>query len=321
MSEEQQSQFSASPHQRNENRKISQEELERLLQITITQLNTILKQLETNALDNLPNRESVDQLVKSTEAITVSLQTLPFQPTQSNATLTSPPQTQPDEEWEETPELDETEDVSGVDRLFPSFNRVQRFWDSLLTGIRGVLPNALSEKLSDWAITSIIAVIIVGVLSTSVFLFPQPFSIPEIVQIPSDVPSANPKETPSQLDSPENAEPITISPSPQPQLTPEQSLIASIQQEVTDLTNQYPMGLIGTIEANFLGSRLIVTMGDQWYELSKQRQDKLASSIFERAQKLDFKKLELIDSQGTLIARSPVVGEQIIILQRQLPLS
>lgn len=320
MSEEQQSQFSASSHPRNENSQISQEELGILLQTTITQLNQILKQLETNSLDNLPNRESVDQLVKSTEAITVSLQTSLSQPTQSNATLTSPPKTQPEEEWEETPELDETENVSGVDQLFPSFNRVQRFWDSLLTSIRGILPNALSDKLSDWVITSIIAVIIVGVLSTSVFFFPQPFSIPEIVQIPSDVPSANPEETPSQLESPENAEPITISP-PKPKLTPEQSLIAAIQQEVTDLTNQYPMGLIGTIEANFLGSRLIVTMGDQWYELSKQRQDKLASSIFERAQKLDFKKLELIDSQGTLIARSPVVGEEIIILQRQHSLS
>ncbi len=101
-------------------------------------------------------------------------------------------------------------------------------------------------------------------------------------------------------------------------MTPEQSLIAAIQKEITNLTNQYPDDLIGKIEANFIGSRLIVTVGNQWYDLTNKEQDNLANNILERSWGLDFRKLEILDSQKHLIARSPVVGDQVIILKRNL---
>jgi ABC-type molybdenum transport system ATPase subunit/photorepair protein PhrA len=54
------------------------------------------------------------------------------------------------------------------------------------------------------------------------------------------------------------------------------------------------------------------------YELSGDRQNKLADEMLKRAQELDFSKLEITDIQGTLLARSPVVGPNMIILQRAI---
>ncbi|MEA5508554.1 hypothetical protein VB715_02130 [Crocosphaera sp. UHCC 0190] len=292
---------------------LSQAELIKLLRTTITQLNNIVTQLTTDSLGNLPPQETIEILVSSTEAIAVSLQV--SSPSTKVETL---PKTEPEksEDWEES-ETDETEEkLPGIDGALPSFNRLQIWWDGVLGGIRSLFPTAISERLSDWVITGVLGVIIVAFLSTSVLLLPQPLSVSKIVQTPSEIPQPKVIETPPQLESPALPEPIKLAPPPGPKLTPEQGLIAAIQQQVTELTNQYPTGLIGTIEANFLASRLIVTLGEQWYELPPKRQDTLANTILKRAQTLDFRKLEMIDDQGTLLARSPVVGDQIVILQR-----
>ena len=74
--------------------------------------------------------------------------------------------------------------------------------------------------------------------------------------------------------------------------------------------------MIGRIEANFIGSRLIVTVGNQWYDLTTEEQNNLGNNILERSQSLDFRKLDILDNQGNLIARTPVVGKELIILQR-----
>ncbi|MEM8780983.1 MAG: hypothetical protein AAGF26_19420 [Cyanobacteria bacterium P01_G01_bin.49] len=296
--------------QKRENSQISQQELIILVQQTIAQLDKIAQQLNTESFKQLPSQGTVEMLVKTTNAITVSLE-------DSSGTTpiveTPPNQLELTSDQKEIPEIKTDEESHKV----AESNALQAFFANVLSGIRNILPTALSDRLPNWGITGILTVIIVGVLSTSVLLLPQPISISKIVQTPVDDPQPHIVETPFQLESPESPQPVKIAPPPLPKLTPEQSLITAIQQEVTDLTNQYPTGLIGTIEADFSGSRLIVTMGEQWYELPQRRQDTLANTILNRAQKLDFRKLEMLDNQGTLIARSPVVGDQIIILQRQ----
>ena len=66
-------------------------------------------------------------------------------------------------------------------------------------------------------------------------------------------------------------------------------------------------------------NRLTLTLADSWYSLTPKRQDTLVDGIFKRSQKLTFQKLSLIRGDGTLLARSPVVGQAMIIVQRQLP--
>jgi|GEM_PF-1012081 len=97
----------------------------------------------------------------------------------------------------------------------------------------------------------------------------------------------------------------------------EESLIGVIQERVNAIANSYSDGLIQSIQANFQGSRLIVKLNPQWYTLGPTNQDKLANEMFQRAQELDFSKLEIADTEGSQLARSPVVGSAMVILKRQ----
>ena len=101
-----------------------------------------------------------------------------------------------------------------------------------------------------------------------------------------------------------------------PKLTPEQSLIASIQNQVAEISQKYAEGVILAIEANFDSGYLTVTIDDTWYQLGKNQQNKLSQEILNKAQILDFYKLTIKDTKNNLIARSPVVGNKIIIFRR-----
>ncbi|MDJ0568753.1 MAG: hypothetical protein QNJ53_06865 [Pleurocapsa sp. MO_192.B19] len=102
---------------------------------------------------------------------------------------------------------------------------------------------------------------------------------------------------------------------PELSFTPEQTLIAALQTKVLELIKDSPTDLVDFIKVDLAKSSLLVKVKDNWYELNESRQNKLANDILERSRQLNFSKLELQDSQGTLVARNPVIGDQIIILQ------
>lgn len=329
MTEEQQQPISNNqPSSETSGNGYSQTEIVNLLQKTIQQLDRIVTQLNSEAIATLPPKATVESLVASTEALATSLEKTE---TARPATLETPPVITTPTEITQTEELDEfiaeeeatSEEEGFIDRLLPSFSNLQSWWDGVLDKIRSLFPAPWQEKLSDWILTGILAGTIITVLLTSVLLLPQtPQPSSEIVEAPPEVtetPQKTPEivETPPELKAPGQPEPVEVLPPPEPELTPEQSLIASIQEQVAAITSQYPEGLILSVEANFLGSRLIVTVGDNWYQLNPRRQDKLANSILQRSQKLDFRKLELVNPQGSLLARSPVVGDKMVILKRE----
>jgi hypothetical protein len=198
-----------------------------------------------------------------------------------------------------------------VDRFLPSFERVQAWRNAALKNIRALLPESLNQKLSDWALTGAIAGVIVILLWTSAALIPQ-----KPVEV-ANVPPAEIK-TPPELKAPKKPEPVKIAPPPTLVLTPEQNLIAAIQNQVAEITEKYAGGLIQSIEANFQGSLLTVKVSDGWYSLKQPQQDKLADEMLRRSQELDFSKLEITDPEGTLVARTPVVGPHMVILKRQV---
>ncbi|MBW4696160.1 MAG: hypothetical protein KME27_30970 [Lyngbya sp. HA4199-MV5] len=205
-----------------------------------------------------------------------------------------------------------------------------RSWQGVLRQLRDRLPASINRKWSDQALTgAIVGAVVLLLWSTSIFLpdrsqpttavkappaetivtppspVPMPMPIPPVVKAP-DVPK------------PIESSPPTVVPSPSPplKLTPEQTLIARIQNQVAAISNQYANGLVESVQANFRSSRLIVHISDGWYGLSRSQQDKFASEILSRTQNLDFLKLELVDGAGKLLARSPVVGTEMIILRR-----
>jgi hypothetical protein len=154
-----------------------------------------------------------------------------------------------------------------------------------------------------------------------------PSTPPPIVAVspsPTPEPTPSPTPIPPLVQAPEAPKSIEISPAPSKpsppppplKLTPEQALIARIQDQVAAISNRYANGLVQSVQANFRGSRLIVNISDDWYSLSRSQQDKLAGELLRRSQDLDFLKLEMVDGAGTLLARSPIVGTEMILFKR-----
>lgn len=238
----------------------------------------------------------------------------PPQPTAEEA------ETPPEPTAEETPVAEEPtpqpEERKLTDRLLPGFPQLQAFWDWTLSQVRRLLPQGLNEKLSDWVLTGAIAAILIALLWTTVALLPTNPS--QVAKEPSKSVKA-----PPELETPEQPQPVAEAPSsepsppPQPNLTPEQSLVAAIQNQVAEITQQYGSGLIQSVEANFLQSRLIVKVSNEWYDLPESEQNALADEILSRSGELDFSKLEMTDLDGELLARSPVVGTNMVILKRR----
>ena len=61
----------------------------------------------------------------------------------------------------------------------------------------------------------------------------------------------------------------------------------------------------------------MIQVSDRWFELSPSEQNQLGTDALERSRKLDFPKLEIRDQKDQLLAREPVVGSNIIVLQRR----
>ena len=248
---------------------------------------------------------------------------------------------------EVTVEKLETAPPPGTEEKPGFFQQLQLRWGGLLRTIRLFLPSNLSTKLSDTALTGIvtgIAVILVWATTTvftgkpteiatvppveevpiptptittppeSVAPEPQPpekITPPPEVQITPPTPEPEPEPIPTPTPTP------TLTPTPIIELTPEQALIAAIENQVAEISDRIASGLIKSIQANFRTSNLTVKITNDWYTLNESQQDKLAAEILQRSQELDFTHLEIIDSQNTLIARNPVVGTEIVIFKRQ----
>lgn len=204
----------------------------------------------------------------------------------------------------------------------PTTQTLQARWGGLLQWVRSRLPDSLNQKLDDQALTGAIAGLLVVVLWTGSAVLPGKSKPPEVAIAPPTAPA--PQPVPPQVKAPASPQPVPVSPTPKPkpsptpalQLSPEQKLIASIQDQVAEVSDRYSSSLIQSVQANFRSSRLVVKLGESWYGLSETQQNKLSNELLKRAQQLDFVKLELSDPQGVLLARSPVVGAEMIILKR-----
>ncbi|WP_414586381.1 hypothetical protein [Scytonema sp. PCC 10023] len=125
-----------------------------------------------------------------------------------------------------------------------------------------------------------------------------------------------PEETPAPLEETPPPEPEPT-PTPTLVLTPEQTLIASIENQVAQVSDRFAPGLIQSIQANFRSSSLAVTISDYWYNIKQLQQEQLLAQMLQRAKEMDFTHLDILDSQGRLVARNPVVGTEMIIFQRR----
>lgn len=159
-------------------------------------------------------------------------------------------------------------------------------------------------------------------VSPEVTRLPEITPSPEVTSAPelnaSEEANAPTVETLPELTAPEPSQPVAIVPPPPPVLTPEQKLLAGIQNKIAEITKASAEGLIQSVQANFQSKQLTVKISDDWYNFDVAKQDKLAADMWSKGQELDFTKVEITDTAGNLIARSPIVGSNIIVLKRQM---
>lgn len=236
---------------------------------------------------------------------------------------------------EATAEKLETVPPPGSEATPGFLHQLQLRWSTALAKIRSLLPRNLSAKLSDTTLTGFMAGILVILVWTSSTIFtkkpvdvanvsppqdkpPVTITIPPQIEIPSTPPV---EETPLLADQPSLPEPeptpIPIQ-TPNVILTPEQTLIAAIENQVAEVSDRFASGLIQSIQANFRTSSLTMKISNNWYTLEQSQQDKLAAQMLQRSKELDFTHLDIIDTQNRLVARNPVVGDQIVVFQRRM---
>lgn len=162
-------------------------------------------------------------------------------------------------------------------------------WKALLPKLKPLLPASLNRS-PDWLLTTIAFSLVIFILWLITTL------------LPGKAPSIATEPVPPKLVA------------PAPVIDPDK--IARLQSQVTEVADQYAEGLIQAVQANFVQGRLIVQVTDNWYDIAAADQDKVANEILKRSRRLDFTQLELLDSEGTLVARSPVVGSGIVVYER-----
>ena len=215
-------------------------------------------------------------------------------------------------------------------------------WDGFLRTFRLFLPSNISNNVSDTVLTGIFAVIFAVTIGITTFTFipksAEVATVPPVEEIntltpviepePTPTPVIEPEPTPTPIIEPEPTPTPVIEPEPTPipvrELTPEQTLLAAIENQFSDISisvkntkdKNIISQLIKPLQANFRTSDLTVKISDIWYDLEKSQQDKLAAEILQRSQELNFIHLEVVDFQEKIIARSPVVGNEMIIFNR-----
>ena len=134
----------------------------------------------------------------------------------------------------------------------------------------------------------------------------------ETVSIPAEIETA---DAPVETQQTESLK-IEKTPPPQPVITPEQILFSAVQKKISEIASQDYEELIVSGKADLLAGRLLIKVSDDWYQMDRSSQDKFVNETLQRSQQFKIKKLEIQDLQDNLIARSPVVGNKMIILQR-----
>jgi hypothetical protein len=187
--------------------------------------------------------------------------------------------------------------------------KVQRWWEATLPKIRGILPQAWNDRLTDRMMTSgAIALLVFLFWLTTSLLFP---SRPTVAKTPpAGVVARAPKVTP-------------LDPA---KLTAIQNQMAEVAKPYApsqdasglDVSDLDAPKLIDRVRVNSNKERLMVQMGDGWYTLDAAQQDQLANDLWKRSLKLKFSQLDLTDAAAKQLARSPVVGSKMVVLRREL---
>ncbi|MDG2992252.1 hypothetical protein L3556_15135 [Candidatus Synechococcus calcipolaris G9] len=116
----------------------------------------------------------------------------------------------------------------------------------------------------------------------------------------------------------EGVETVDDRPAPPPELSPEEAEIADIRSQILALSDRYREGITQTLTVNLANHTLEVMLSSDWYHLNTNKQDDLAQDLWQRSQDLGFHHFAIVDTQGDILVRNPVIGDNAIVLHRKL---
>ncbi len=202
---------------------------------------------------------------------------------------------------------------------------LERRWFSLVYLVRALAP----APLQAWAPVLAAGLVLVplgGLLWLSAaLLLPSPPTRPEVLTpevrqplVTSVTPSLSPtpETAPAPL-APEEPE-VTATPGEPPApapLTPQERLLATIKEPLERATGSYGVRLTNILRTDFVASLLAIELSADWYDLAPEKQQHLAQELLSQSRSLNFQSLEVKDEQHHLLARSPVLGDQAVILR------
>jgi hypothetical protein len=170
------------------------------------------------------------------------------------------------------------------------------FWTAIIQLFRRILPPPI-RQLSDALLTAILAIgLTVAIWFVDGWLATP--AQPPVVMTPTASIVAPPTSTVAPID-------------------PDQAFIDAIQAQLNDITSEYPDGIVQTLQVDLPRDLAIVRLNPIWYTIDDNQQDRLSDRMWLQARANHFGKLELQDLTGQMLARSPVVGQHMVVLQRR----
>lgn len=99
-------------------------------------------------------------------------------------------------------------------------------------------------------------------------------------------------------------------------LSPEASRRLKLRQNLDLIANALVDQAIVGIRPNDRSQSLTITLSDAWYRSSEDTQTNLSNSLLVIAQGQGYSRVQLEDTEGSVVARNPVVGDGMIVVQR-----
>ena len=313
------------PQESSDSPALSKVETLKLLNDSIDKLEATIKGISEDDADNLPSSSSINDLVATTQELANTVAPTPPALPTVDSTSSTKPSIKPASVAVSKPPA-KIAKVPTAPEPKPKQNKV------VLISI-GVFAIALAAIAVFWiwfpqTQTSLDAVssepAIVGddiarsIPETMTTIEEETIEVREDLDTSSNVEPETPTEIsiPQNLIAPskaQNLKMVTIE--PELTFTPEQKLVAALQTKLGKLTEGYPTEFIELIKVDPQQNSILVEVNDEWYGLNESRQNKVGNAILERSRQLKFDRLKFQDSTGTLVARNPVVGDKIIILE------
>ncbi|MGD1901229.1 MAG: hypothetical protein ACFB9N_03210 [Geitlerinemataceae cyanobacterium] len=143
---------------------------------------------------------------------------------------------------------------------------------------------------------------------------PEPDEISDEIDDETQLAADRPEEIPNELTAPDAPQPLKPAPPPP---TPEQRLVAALQQRIATVSDEYAESdLVTTVRVDFAQNHLDIEVSDRWYDLGETEQDRVAENLRDRGLQFDFYDFSVLDVDGRLLARQALVGDGAIVMRR-----